>query len=128
MPDLIHQGGPFTLAIFVLAVLGMLGLVVGAILAGIATKTGKGEGAARAVSIGLLLCSPIPFLLGVLGTMQANQQALAAMAVASVEIKGMILAAGHSVALIPRMVGLCTSMTCLLPAALLCVFVAGRKS
>lgn len=125
---LINQGGPYVQAILALAAVGLLALAAAAILAAIAKSTGKAEGLARAIAIGLLLCVPIPFILGLIGTWTGTQTTLQAVEVASINIKDTILAAGLSIANMPKTLGLCSSMTCMLPAALLCTVLARKTT
>ena len=83
---LINQGGPYVQAILALAAVGLLALAAAAILAAIAKSTGKAEGLARAIAIGLLLCVPIPFILGLIGTWTGTQTTLQAVEVASINM------------------------------------------
>ena len=127
MGNLIHQGGPFFVAVLAMGVLGTIGLLIGAILAITANKTGKAEGPARIVAIILILSVPLPFLIGAMGTMQGEAMTMEAVAHASPETQATLMAAGRSISGIPQIFGLCTSMACLLPAALICVMVAGKR-
>jgi len=127
MMDLFHQGGPFLIVVVAMGVLGAFGLLIGAALAITAKKTGKASGLARMVAIGLFLCVPLPFLTGAVGTMQGKTMTREAVAQASPETRSAMTAAGMSIAGIPQVFGLCTSMVCLLPAALICVILAGKR-
>ena len=114
-------------AVLAMAVLGIAGLLMGGLLAAVARKTGKATGAARAVAIMLLIAVPLPFLVGTWGTHIGEAQVEEAVAAASEASKATLKAAGQSVSGIPQLFGLCTSMACLMPAALLCVLVAGKR-
>ena len=119
-----------SLSIMLLTLLGVLGLLLNAVLAVFAAKTGKAVTAARALSVLLLVCTLLPILLGYIGTaydLHLMEQALV-MHMLSAEESLSLRATATSTAMVPKMMGLCSSMTCMLPAALLCVYTAGRRA
>ena len=117
-----------TLLIMICSALGVLGLLLNAVLVVVAKKTGSAKSAARVLSVLLLLCSLVPILLGFAGSAYDHHLMEQALATVPVETQGGLRAAGTSVAMLPKMLGICSSMTCMLPAALLCVYAAGRRA
>lgn len=128
MNNLLASGGVHFQAIIALTVLGILALPVLGILSIIAKRTGKAIEVARTVSIAMLLCVPIPLIIGIVGTFSGVQSMETAVAVAPSELQNSLRASGLSVAMLPKMAGLCSSMTCMLPAALLCVFLVKKQT
>lgn len=117
-----------SISIMLLTLLGVLGLLVNAVLAVFAAKTGKAVTAARALSVLLLIGTLVPLLLGFAGTAYDHHLMERALVNAPDGTQEQLRAAGTVIALLPKMLGLCSSMTCMLPAALLCVYTAGRRA
>lgn len=126
MHDLIESGGPFFLAVLTLSVLGGVGLLLATALALVSRMVPAAVSPARWLSVGLLLATPLPLIIGVIGTMDAEQMVAEAVSLASTESKDVLWAAGQSIAGIPKMFGFCSSMACLLPASLVCLLVGSR--
>jgi hypothetical protein len=127
MMSLMNQGA-ITHSIVLLTVLGLLALMASAVLAVIASRTGKGITAARVLGVVLMVATLVPLLLGFVGTAYDNHLLAQAMASAPAESQETLHAAGQRIALFPKLVGVCSTMVCMLPASLLCVFIAGRKA
>ena len=127
MMSLMNQS-VITQSILIFTVLGLLALLASAVLAVIASRTGKGVAVVRGLSVVLLLGTLVPILLGFVGTAYGHHLLAQAMASASAEAQDTLQAAGQSIAMVDKMIGVCSSMVCMLPASLLCVYTAARRT